>query len=322
MTIPDRFNAFRIHHDDTATAAASSRSLDELTPGEVVIRAEWSVNYKDALAGTGKGRILRRSRWSAASTWPARGRLDRPDLQGRRRGAGHRLRPEETLDGGYASSRASSRGGDPAAAGHDPARGMMLGTAGFTAALALSACWKTTSAGVGPIAVTGATGGVGSSRSTSSAAPASRSSDHRQGRPRRLPQPLGARECSAAMRWRQRGRWNPRIAPAPSTTSAAPARRPVAQSAPTATSPAAAWPAATRCNDGDALHHPRRLAAGHRLRRHRARHPRGDLAPPGQRLEAGAPGPICTREVGLEELPEVFPSMLAGGSFGRTIVKL
>jgi putative YhdH/YhfP family quinone oxidoreductase len=31
---------------------------------------------------------------------------------------------------------------------------------------------------------------------------------------------------------------------------------------------------------------------------------------------------ICTREVGLDALPEVFPGMLAGGSFGRTLVKL
>ena len=31
---------------------------------------------------------------------------------------------------------------------------------------------------------------------------------------------------------------------------------------------------------------------------------------------------ICTREVGLEALPDVFPGMLAGGSFGRTVVKL
>jgi len=31
---------------------------------------------------------------------------------------------------------------------------------------------------------------------------------------------------------------------------------------------------------------------------------------------------ICTREIGLSELPTVFPTMLAGGSIGRTIVKL
>jgi NADPH-dependent curcumin reductase CurA len=31
---------------------------------------------------------------------------------------------------------------------------------------------------------------------------------------------------------------------------------------------------------------------------------------------------ICTREITLEQLPDVFTSMLAGSSFGRTIVKL
>ncbi|HWI23416.1 MAG TPA: oxidoreductase, partial [Lysobacter sp.] len=31
---------------------------------------------------------------------------------------------------------------------------------------------------------------------------------------------------------------------------------------------------------------------------------------------------ICTREVGLEQLPEVFATMLAGSSFGRTLVRL
>ncbi|REM13799.1 oxidoreductase, partial [Mycobacterium tuberculosis] len=53
---------FRIHQDDTGYhAGLEPIGLDQLNPGEVVIRAQWSsVNYKDALAGTGKGRILRR----------------------------------------------------------------------------------------------------------------------------------------------------------------------------------------------------------------------------------------------------------------------
>src|SRR5690606_30196589 len=40
----------------------------------------------------------------------------------------------------------------------------------------------------------------------------------------------------------------------------------------------------------DAVHHPRGVPAGRRLRGHRPRHPRGGLAAPGQRLEAGPPG--------------------------------
>jgi acrylyl-CoA reductase (NADPH) len=31
---------------------------------------------------------------------------------------------------------------------------------------------------------------------------------------------------------------------------------------------------------------------------------------------------ICTREVGLADLPRVFDTMLAGGSLGRTLVNL
>ncbi|MGB5426224.1 MAG: alcohol dehydrogenase catalytic domain-containing protein, partial [Gammaproteobacteria bacterium] len=43
------------------TATIEELSLDALSPGEVVIRVHYSsVNYKDALAATGRGRILRR----------------------------------------------------------------------------------------------------------------------------------------------------------------------------------------------------------------------------------------------------------------------
>ncbi len=57
----DTFQAFRIDNDDgTARAGIERIALADLSPGEVVIRTAWSsVNYKDALAGTGKGKILR-----------------------------------------------------------------------------------------------------------------------------------------------------------------------------------------------------------------------------------------------------------------------
>src|SRR5512147_384045 len=52
------FNAFRIHEQ---RAGIEQLQLVQLSPGEVTIRVHWSgINYKDALAGTGKGRILRR----------------------------------------------------------------------------------------------------------------------------------------------------------------------------------------------------------------------------------------------------------------------
>jgi NADPH2:quinone reductase len=56
------FKAFRIHERDGRIAAGfESLRLGELTPGEVVIRVRYSsINYKDALAATGAGRILRK----------------------------------------------------------------------------------------------------------------------------------------------------------------------------------------------------------------------------------------------------------------------
>ncbi len=56
------FKAFRVHQENERIVSRLERlSLDDLSPGEVVIRGAWSsINYKDALAATGKGRILRR----------------------------------------------------------------------------------------------------------------------------------------------------------------------------------------------------------------------------------------------------------------------
>ena len=62
----DQFRAFRVHQDDGKTnASIDTIGLDDLGTGDgktdVVIKACWSdINYKDALAATGKGRIMRR----------------------------------------------------------------------------------------------------------------------------------------------------------------------------------------------------------------------------------------------------------------------
>ena len=57
--IPDTFNAFRIHNDsDGYRAGIEAIALQDLSPGEVVVRVGWSgINYKDALAATGRGRM-------------------------------------------------------------------------------------------------------------------------------------------------------------------------------------------------------------------------------------------------------------------------
>jgi acrylyl-CoA reductase (NADPH) len=55
------FRAFRIRQDDTGyRAGIETMDTGDLSQGELLVRVEWSsVNYKDALAGTGKGKILR-----------------------------------------------------------------------------------------------------------------------------------------------------------------------------------------------------------------------------------------------------------------------
>jgi len=59
----DKFKAFRITEADKKIQAGFVEcTLADLDPGEVVVRVAYSdVNYKDALAATGKGRILRRA---------------------------------------------------------------------------------------------------------------------------------------------------------------------------------------------------------------------------------------------------------------------
>ena len=167
MSIPATFNAFRIHNDASGYRSGMERiSLDDLNPGEVVIRAAYSsVNFKDALAGTGQGKILR--------SFPLVGGIDvaghvvaSTDKAFREGDAvlvtGSGL--SETRDGGYAQyARLESRWVVPLPAGLELRESMILGTAGFTAALALLRMSENRQTpAMGPLAVTGASGGVGS----------------------------------------------------------------------------------------------------------------------------------------------------------------
>jgi len=54
----DKFKAYRLREADKKVSGAFEQmDIDELDQGEVVIRVAYSgVNYKDALAATGKGR--------------------------------------------------------------------------------------------------------------------------------------------------------------------------------------------------------------------------------------------------------------------------
>ncbi|MDH3281233.1 MAG: oxidoreductase [Gammaproteobacteria bacterium] len=161
------FKAYRIHNEDGVINAKFEQiGLDDLSAGEVIIRAAYSdVNYKDALAATGKGKILK--------TYPLVGGIDV---------AGHvvessnaKFKPgdavvvcgcelSETRDGGYAEyARVPAECTVALPPGLSLFEAMGIGTAGFTAALAVDRMEQMgQSPEFGPVMVTGATGGVGS----------------------------------------------------------------------------------------------------------------------------------------------------------------
>lgn len=162
-----RFKAFRIHSEGGKIAARFEElSLDDLSSGDVLIRVTHSgINYKDALAATGAGKILRR--------YPLVGGIDLAGIVESSNDA--RFVPgsavlvtgcglSETHDGGYAQfARVPGDWVIPMPAGLDAFTAMAIGTAGFTAALAIHRMEQNGQEPAGgPIAVTGASGGVGS----------------------------------------------------------------------------------------------------------------------------------------------------------------
>lgn len=161
------FRAFRIHeHDGAVTAGLEDVCLDELSPGEVVIRVQYSsVNYKDALAATGTGKVLRR--------FPLTGGIDLAgvveDSVDERFQAGDEVLVTgcglgESHDGGFSEvARVPADWVVPLPAGLSLFDSMALGTAGFTAALAIDRLEQNgQQPSQGPMIVTGASGGVGS----------------------------------------------------------------------------------------------------------------------------------------------------------------
>jgi len=163
----DTFHAFRLFDEGGKVAGhVVAATLDELSPGDVVIRAAYSsVNYKDALAATGTGRIVRRFpliggidvAGTVVSSSDDRFREGQPVLvTGFELGVSH--------DGGYSQLvRAPADWVVPVPSGLDLFEAMTIGTAGFTAALSILDMERNGLAPHrGPVIVTGATGGVGS----------------------------------------------------------------------------------------------------------------------------------------------------------------
>ncbi|HSY07423.1 MAG TPA: oxidoreductase [Steroidobacteraceae bacterium] len=161
------FRAYRIHEENKKIVARfEDLSLDDLSPGDVVVRVTYSdINYKDALAATGAGRILRR--------YPLVGGIDFAGVVESSADARFHAGDDvlvtgcalsETHDGGYAQfARVPGDWLIPLPQGLDARGAMSLGTAGFTAALAIHLMERNEqSPRGGPIVVTGASGGVGS----------------------------------------------------------------------------------------------------------------------------------------------------------------
>ena len=162
-----KFRAYRIYNEDgKVQARLVEATLDELDPGEVVIKTAFSsVNYKDALAATGAGRIIRR--------FPCIGGVDGCGTVTSSSDA--RFKPGDEVictsydlgvahDGGYAEYlRVPAGWVVPLPKGMTLFESMALGTAGFTAGLAVERMEHDGLAPAkGPVIVTGATGGVGS----------------------------------------------------------------------------------------------------------------------------------------------------------------
>ncbi|GLR91759.1 MDR family oxidoreductase [Bradyrhizobium iriomotense] len=161
------FKAIRIDKADKGTTAALTQFDEaELMEGDVTVRVEWStLNYKDGLALTGKAPVVRRFPMIAGidfagtveqSSHPQWKAGDKVVCTGWGMG--------ETHLGAYAE-KARVKGDWLVALpqGLSACDAMAIGTAGFTAMLAVLALEKQgISPKSGPVVVTGAAGGVGS----------------------------------------------------------------------------------------------------------------------------------------------------------------
>lgn len=161
------FKAYRVFNEDGVVQSRFvDLTLDDLDPGSVVIRNRFaSINYKDALAATGKGRIIRR--------FPCIGGIDAAGVV--EASSDSRFAPGDEVivqghtfgvsrDGGYSPwLRVSADAPIRLPKGLSLLEAITIGVAGYTAALAIELMeLNGLEAGKGPVAVNGATGGVAS----------------------------------------------------------------------------------------------------------------------------------------------------------------
>ncbi len=163
----EKFKAYRLTEADKKMRAEFVEcTLDDLDPGEVVVRVAYSdVNYKDALAATGKGKILMRPSCiggidlSGTVVSSSDGRFAKGDAV---LAVGHQLGVKH--HGGYAEyARIPADWAVKLPKGMTLWEAMAFGTAGYTAGLAVARMEHNgLKPANGPVLVDGATGGVGS----------------------------------------------------------------------------------------------------------------------------------------------------------------
>ncbi|MGH8121982.1 MAG: acryloyl-CoA reductase [Rudaea sp.] len=331
MTEIPPFQAFRIHADrDNYRAGLEQMRIDDLSPGEVVVKVACSsVNFKDALAGTGKGKILRSS--------PLNGGIDAAGYVVGSSDAAFKEGDQvlvtgcglsETRDGGYAQyARLESKWTIPLPSGLTLRESMVLGTAGFTAALSLYRMLQNGQVpSMGPIVVTGATGGVGSlaidilTRAGFEAHAISGKLEHFDDLIA-----LGAKQCISRkdLYWGQRpletSRWAGAIDNVGGEMLAGLTRviHPYGNiaSCGLAAAPELATTVMPFILRGLSVLGIASAGTARDIRDAVWQHLASDWKP--AHLQR-----IATREVGLDGLPAVFARMLAGESFGRTVVRL
>jgi NADPH2:quinone reductase len=161
------FKAFRIHQQEKGVSTGFEQmEVGDLTEGDVVVRVAYSgINFKDALAATGTAKILRAPDLNGGIDFS--GTVE--DSENPHFKSGDRVLVcgcglSETRDGGYSEvSRVPAGCVVPVPENLELREVMAIGTAGFTAAIAMIRLEENSqSPDHGPVIVTGATGGVGS----------------------------------------------------------------------------------------------------------------------------------------------------------------